>query len=132
MDQLRHTATTCIVLHKHELGRESQSLDSYYVHKVENFCLHDASNFQGAHKLGEVVWFGGLFVFTQSQLFPGFDLFATRCFLSQMIVEPDEFSPIKHDTQQQSYLHTGVFIHPREKAFLNMKLGPAGVQPCFH
>lgn len=55
-------ATTRMVLHKHGLGREPRSLDSYYVHKVENFCFHDASNFQGAHELGEVVCFGELFV----------------------------------------------------------------------
>lgn len=56
-----------------------------------------------------------LFVFTQSELFLGFDLFATRCFHGQLIVESDMFSPIKYDTQQHSYLHAGEFIHTRGK-----------------
>ena len=133
MDQLRHTATTHTVLHKHELGRQPQSLDSYYVHKVENFCLHDAAASRDLTSWGRLfVLVGCLFVFTQSELFPGFDLFATRCFYSQLIVETDIFSPIKCDTQQQSYLHTGAFIHPRKKALLHMRLGPAGVQLCSH
>lgn len=87
---------------------------------------------RGLATWGRLFILGGcLFVFTQSELFPGFDLFATRCFHSQLIVEMDIFSPVKYDTQQQSYLHTGAFIHSREKALLNMRLGPAGVQLCF-
>lgn len=110
-------AATRMVLHKHELGREPWSLDSYYVHKVENFFFSWCQQFPGGSRIGGSCLFWGvvcLFLHRVS-FFLGFDLFATRCFHSQLIVESDIFSPIKYDTQQHSYLHTGAFIHPREK-----------------
>lgn len=90
--------------------------------KISVFMMPATS--RGLTNWGKLFVLGScLFVFTQSELFLGFDLFATRCFHSQLIVESDLFSPIKYDTQQQSYLHTGEFIHPREKSTFKYEVG---------
>lgn len=90
--------------------------------KISVFMMPATS--RGLTNWGKLFVLGScLFVFTQSELFLGFDLFATRCFHSQLIVENDIFSPIKSDTQQHRYLHTGAFIHPREKSTFKYEVG---------
>lgn len=91
--------------------------------KISVFMMPAAS--RGLTNWGKLFVLGScLFAFTQSErFFFGFDLFATRCFQGQLIVENYIFSPIKYDAQQHSYSHTGAFIHPREKSTFKYEVG---------
>lgn len=90
--------------------------------KISVFMMPAAS--RGLTNWGKLFVLGScLFVFTQSEGFFGFDLFATICFQGQLIVENYIFSPIKYDTQQHSCSHTGAFIHPREKSTFKYEVG---------
>lgn len=89
--------------------------------KISVFMMPATS--RGLASWGRLLILGGwLVVFTESEIFPGFDLFATGCFHSQLIVETDIFSPVKYDTQQQWFAHWG-FYSPQGKSTFKYDVG---------